>query len=221
MRSRRSFRGTCSPAISASIRYIDDRASPEQEAALLAAFRGEKGGPLAELAQLIGEEVDARRAPIDFTVSEGKGKLAIGDAVYADMEPYRGPTGEPTKLVESIFSTIPGSPAYVAKAEPLQGWCSRRSGRSRACRPQRDPRRVPHPGLRHARRPTTEASSARCWCCWPTGRLDHAVAVGGFALRPLSRPRVRPRAAPAARCAVRCRPARCCCRPRSTSAAGC
>jgi hypothetical protein len=32
------------------------------------------------------------------------------------MEPYRGPTGEPTKLVESIFSTIPGSPAYVGKA---------------------------------------------------------------------------------------------------------
>ena len=32
------------------------------------------------------------------------------------MEPYRGPTGEPTRLVESIFSTIPGSPAYVAKA---------------------------------------------------------------------------------------------------------
>jgi hypothetical protein len=32
------------------------------------------------------------------------------------MEPYRGPTGEVTKLVESIFSTIPGSIAYVAKA---------------------------------------------------------------------------------------------------------
>ena len=30
--------------------------------------------------------------------------------------PIAGPTGEPTRLVESIFSTIPGSPAYVAKA---------------------------------------------------------------------------------------------------------
>jgi hypothetical protein len=98
------------------IRYVDDRASAEQEAALLAAFRGEKGGPLADLAQLIGEEVAARRAPITFTVTEGKGKLVIGEAVYADMEPYRGPSGEPTKLVESIFSTIPGSPAYVSKA---------------------------------------------------------------------------------------------------------
>ena len=98
------------------VRYIDDRASPEQEAALLAAFRGEKGGPLADLAQLIGQEVAAHRAPITFTVTGGKGVLSIGDAVYADMEPYRGPSGEPTKLVESIFSTIPGSPAYVSKA---------------------------------------------------------------------------------------------------------
>ena len=98
------------------VRYVDDRASAEQEAALLAAFRGEKGGPLADLAQLVGKEVAARRAPITFTVTEGKGTLSIGEAIYADMEPYRGPTGAPTKLVESIFSTIPGSPAYVSKA---------------------------------------------------------------------------------------------------------
>jgi hypothetical protein len=98
------------------IRYIDDGATPEQEAALLAAFRGKLGGPLADLANLIGEEVAARRAPITFTVEEGKGTLVIGDAVLAEMAPYRGPTGEVTTLVESIFSTIPGSPAYVAKA---------------------------------------------------------------------------------------------------------
>jgi hypothetical protein len=98
------------------IRYVDDGATPEQEAALLAAFRGKLGGPLADLAQLIGEEVDARRAPITFTVDEGKGTLAIGDAVLAEMAPYRGPTGEVTTLVESIFSTIPGAPAYVSKA---------------------------------------------------------------------------------------------------------
>ena len=98
------------------IRYVDDGCTPEQEAVLLAAFRGEKGGPLADLAKLVGEEVDARRAPITFTVDEGKGTLAIGDAVLAEMAPYRGPTGQVTTLVESIFSTIPGAPAYVSKA---------------------------------------------------------------------------------------------------------
>jgi hypothetical protein len=42
--------------------------------------------------------------------------LKIGRAVEAEMEPYKGPTGEVTTLNESIFSTIPGSPAYVGKA---------------------------------------------------------------------------------------------------------
>jgi hypothetical protein len=97
------------------VRYVDDRATPEQEAALLAAFRGERGGPLGDLAKLY-IEVDARRAPITFEVAKGKGTFRIGQSVDADMEPYRGPTGEVTRLVESIFSTIPGSPAYVAKA---------------------------------------------------------------------------------------------------------
>jgi len=96
--------------------YVDDRATPEQEAALVSVMRGEKGGPLADLAQLIGEVVKVARAPISFNVKEGKGSYTIGDVVHAEMEPYRGPTGEPTTLVESIFSTIPGSPAYVAKA---------------------------------------------------------------------------------------------------------
>ena len=98
------------------VRYVDDRASVAQEAALVRAFRGELGGPLADLAGLVGEEVAARRAAIIFTVTEGKGTLSVGEAIHAEMEPYRGPTGEPTRLVESIFSTIPGSPAYVAKA---------------------------------------------------------------------------------------------------------
>jgi hypothetical protein len=42
--------------------------------------------------------------------------MKVGEVIEAEMEPYRGPTGEPTKLVESIFSTIPGSPAFVGKA---------------------------------------------------------------------------------------------------------
>lgn len=99
-----------------AIRYIDDRATAVQEAAMLRAFRGQLGGPLEQLAGLVGEEVDARRARIEFTVKEGEGTLRIGEAVHAEMAPYRGPTGAPTRLVESIFSTIPGSPAYVAKA---------------------------------------------------------------------------------------------------------
>ena len=100
--------------------FIDDRASAEQEAALLSVFTGKQGGPIADLAALIGELVGVVRAPITFEVEEGKGTLRIGDTTEAVMEPYRGPSGKPTTLVDSIFSTIPGAPAYVAKASTFR-----------------------------------------------------------------------------------------------------
>jgi hypothetical protein len=100
--------------------YIDERASPEQEAALLGVFTGTQGGPVADLAALVGEVVKVERAPIVFAVHEGKGTLRIGDTTEATMEPYRGPGGKPTTLADSIYSTIPGSPAYVAKASTFR-----------------------------------------------------------------------------------------------------
>ena len=96
--------------------YVDDKASSQQKEALLNAFTGKLGGPLADQAQLIGEVVAVESVPIDFRVEEGKGTLKIGSVVDAEMAPYTGPTGQVTTLNESIFSTIQGSPAYVAKA---------------------------------------------------------------------------------------------------------
>ena len=63
--------------------YVDERASPEQEAALLGVFTGKQGGPVADLAALVGEVVKIERAPIVFAVHEGKGTLRIGDTTEA------------------------------------------------------------------------------------------------------------------------------------------
>ena len=95
--------------------YVDDKATSQQEEALLNAFTGKLGGPLADQAQLIGEVVAVERAPIDFRVEKGKGTLKIGDGIEAELEPLQGATGF-TTLNDSIFSNIPGSPAYVSKA---------------------------------------------------------------------------------------------------------
>lgn len=97
--------------------FVDDRASDAQMTALVDVLTGRRGGPLADLAALIGEELQAKRAPVSFEISEGRGTLRVGDQIESTMEPYRGPSGAVTTLNESIFSTIPGSPAYVAKAE--------------------------------------------------------------------------------------------------------
>lgn len=95
--------------------YVDDKATPEQEKALIDAFTGKLGGPLADLAQLVGEVMAVERAPITFAVEKGKGTLKIGPTVEAEITPLQGATG-PTTLHDSIFSNIPGSPAYVSKA---------------------------------------------------------------------------------------------------------
>jgi hypothetical protein len=95
---------------------VDDKATPQQQEALLNVWTGKLGGPVADLAKLVGEVITVQRAPISFAVNEGEGTLEIGDAVDTVMSPYKGPTGNITTLNESVFSTIPGSPAYVSKA---------------------------------------------------------------------------------------------------------
>jgi hypothetical protein len=81
---------------------VDEKATPQQEEAILNAYTGKLGGPLADLSQLIGEVVAVERAPITFQVEEGKGTLKIGQSVEAEMEPYRGPSGQVTTLNESV-----------------------------------------------------------------------------------------------------------------------
>lgn len=96
--------------------YLDDKSTPQQQEALLSAFGGKIGGPLADLAQLVGEVVGVERVPITFAVEGGKGHLHIGRAVEAEVIPLQGATGKSTTVHDSVFTTIPGSGAYVGKA---------------------------------------------------------------------------------------------------------
>lgn len=96
--------------------FIDERASKAQEEALLKVYTGKAGGPVADLASLIGEVVSVERAPIRFTVREGKGEIEIGTDYYAELEPYLGPSGAQTTLTDTVFSTVPGAPVFVGKA---------------------------------------------------------------------------------------------------------
>ncbi len=96
--------------------FVDDGATDDQQQALVDLWSGKLGGPVADLAQLVGEVVSVERVPITYEIQEGKGTIKVGSIAQAEMEPYRGPTGQVTTLNESIFTTIPGAPAWVAKA---------------------------------------------------------------------------------------------------------
>jgi hypothetical protein len=96
--------------------YVDDRCTEEQQEKLLAVFTGQLGGAIADVAALVGEVVAVKRAPITCTVKEGVGRVAFGEEAEAEMEGFTGATGEQTTLQGTVFSTIPGAPAFPGRA---------------------------------------------------------------------------------------------------------
>jgi hypothetical protein len=96
--------------------YIDDKATTAQRDALMKVWTGKAGGPIADLAKLVGEVAAVEQVPITFDVHGVNGTLKVGQAISASLVPFQGATGQPTAMLDTIFTTIPGSPAYVGKA---------------------------------------------------------------------------------------------------------
>lgn len=96
--------------------YVDDKATPEQRDALLDVWTGKLGGPVADLAKLVGKVDSIEQVPVTFDVKGAEGTVKIGGAIEAAVAPFQGATGQPTALYDTVFTTIPGSPAYVGKA---------------------------------------------------------------------------------------------------------
>lgn len=99
---------------------VDDAAGDAQQEALLAAFTGKLGGPLADLAGLVGEVVAVERAPIEFDMSHGTGIVRVGGRWEAEVEGQRSPNGNPTKLVDTALSPVLGTPAYPGEVTRFQ-----------------------------------------------------------------------------------------------------
>ncbi len=99
------------------VALVDQRGSEEQRQAMLDAFTGQLGGPLGDLWEaLIGEVKGVEFVPVEHKVVDGTGTLHVPGLVETEMLPYRGPDGSITTLQNSVFSTVPGSPAWIAKA---------------------------------------------------------------------------------------------------------
>ncbi|MGH7791252.1 MAG: DUF1326 domain-containing protein [Thermodesulfobacteriota bacterium] len=96
--------------------YVDKDATDEQKNALLNVWSGKLGGPIADMAKLVSEIVSVEQVPITFEVQGVSGTLKVGDGINATLTPFKGSTGKESALHDTIFTTIPGSPAYVGKA---------------------------------------------------------------------------------------------------------
>jgi hypothetical protein len=104
--------------------YIDEQASEAQHEALLKALTGQLGGPLADIAQLVGEVAGVERAAIAFDFAQGVGHLRVGSGIEARMESLQGATGQPMTMHDTVFTTIPGSPMYVGRAPMFRAHAS-------------------------------------------------------------------------------------------------
>ena len=78
------------------------------------------------------------RAPISHEVDEGRGSLSVGDgAVFAEMEPYRGPDGSVTDAAEldlldrAGLAGVGGEGVDASRSNmPEQGWTYEFEGRN-------------------------------------------------------------------------------------------
>jgi hypothetical protein len=95
--------------------YVDERASGEQAEKLGAVFGGQLGGPVAELAPLVGEVAGVERAPISFVDDGLNHRVTVGNAIDAGVEDLTPPgSSEPTRF-ENIHH-LAGPSVTVARA---------------------------------------------------------------------------------------------------------
>ena len=90
--------------------FMDERASDEQAEKLGGIFSGQMGGPLANVAPLIGENLGMEVASIE-QVDDGRNhRLKVGDAIDVEIEdlvsPF-DPDGPPPKLTETKHPANP------------------------------------------------------------------------------------------------------------------
>lgn len=81
--------------------FMDAAASPEQAEALSGVFSGQLGGPMAGLGPLIGENLGARTAAIQYLDDGRRHTVRVGDAVSIEVEDFVSPldpTGRGVKV---------------------------------------------------------------------------------------------------------------------------
>lgn len=91
---------------------IDERASETQQEALVAAFTGQIGGPLADLAALVKEIVGLTRAAIEFDVDKGSGSFKVDGVFEGEVKGFTSKDGTPTTLHNTRLGDVYGRTAY-------------------------------------------------------------------------------------------------------------
>ena len=88
--------------------FVDDRASDDQMNKLVGVFGGQRGGPMAGLAPLIGEMLGIERAPIQVVDDGVLHSVRVGDVIdfeIKDIVPFGIETGRPVRF-DGMFHPV-------------------------------------------------------------------------------------------------------------------
>jgi len=88
--------------------YVDQEASDEQFDKLIEVFSGQRGGPMAGLAPLIGQIIGAERASIEMDDDGLRHSVRVGDAIEFEIEdvvPLGKEDGEPIRF-QGMFHPV-------------------------------------------------------------------------------------------------------------------
>jgi hypothetical protein len=97
--------------------FVDDAATDEQFDKLVQVFGGQRGGPMAMLAPLVGEVVGVQRASIEFSDDGLKHSVRVDDAIDFEVEdivPFGVETGQPVRFTGMFHPA--GSDLTMAEA---------------------------------------------------------------------------------------------------------
>ncbi len=96
--------------------FIDEIASQKQSEALVAALTGSLGGPLQELARLMGELLDVQTANIVIRHEGRFSTLSVGRRILVESAATEGPDGRRMTLNNGKLGEVLGSPAEIGES---------------------------------------------------------------------------------------------------------
>jgi hypothetical protein len=102
------------------VMIVDKRADDDQRNALVAAFSGRLGGPLAPLNAMLGTFAGERSSKIQIDWDESRPSVKIGKSVSVAVEPKLGPSGRVTSLTDAPVADQFGAQALVGLSTELR-----------------------------------------------------------------------------------------------------
>jgi hypothetical protein len=113
--------------------FVDEDATDEQLEKLAAVYGGQKGGPMAALAPLIGEMLGVERARFDVSEDGPRHSAKIGDGIdfeIQDIVPFGAETGQPVRLTGVVHPIAAELTAAEAKRSSINAFGIQYEGKS-------------------------------------------------------------------------------------------